>query len=237
MKNIFKAIALAAIAISAASCISDDQEISGSTIGTLADSYLLTDYGWKLIFKTSEVTFDKSVVKTGSRVYVNFNYLYSEMSDTEVKGTMTSYHVFNVQDILKEGEYEPEDIGNDGIYFPSANNLWASGGYVNACLCYYQGKNSNTAHTISMVYNEQESVDGDLVFEIHHNAFGETIGYQGYEYSNCDYVQAFLSFNYLKVYSGKINSITVKYNNIRDAVSTPPVFEDVAVKISITDPA
>lgn len=238
MKNIIKSVSLLAALFFAYSCNpGGESEIQAATMGRYTTGYIQSDYGFKLFFKSGGgITIDPMLVSEGQRLYVYYSFTGSSNTGTEREGTLTGYIPFSTIQTLEVGPYRPEMLGNDGVYFFDESSCWASGGYINCALGYYRAKVNPSIHQFNLMFNEEESNGGSLVFDLHHDADGKTVGHQGYDSNNCELVGAYCSFDYVSFAKGKpVTDIKIKYDHLKE-VDPAQIVTDYFLIKNITEP-
>jgi len=110
---------------------------------------------------------------------------------------------------------ESSTIASDTIYNPAKPiSGFYSGQYLNMNVGYFRMKNSNVAHSIELVYDENRSTPTSLVFIFKHKAFGDIPGTEEDE-ENVESVTKLMSFyigDILSKYASTTSSYTITYH-------------------------
>ena len=174
--NIFgKTIMILAAAAALISCKQDETLMyNNMTMGNVIDGTFVSDQG--NIFNIVERNTIKNI-EGMNRVLTICDIL------KKVEGTENVYdvrlnavtEVFTKKHILLEyADASKDESVNDPVYI---QDLWISGGYINMYIMLEMKFGSDQKHMINLVYDEKASGDGKYIFQLRHNAYGESLVY------------------------------------------------------------
>lgn len=170
MKNIRSIIILIAVIAYAAVSCQDDKTLyyNNRTMGNVVDGRFISDKG--NIFNVVDQTCDGKV-DTMKRAIMVCDVLKT------TKGGENEYdvRVNQLAPVLTKSPVASSDATDDinvedPVHIPE---MWYSGGYLNMQVIIPFKSGSDVKHMINLVY--RTNADGAYVFDIRHNAFGDTI--------------------------------------------------------------
>ena len=160
--------------------------VAMSLISCLPDrEYLYTDTGM-----CTRIGFDRLQTDAGAIYNITENNSGANIPDSvkrvmiscdvtsEVPGKTNEYNIrlIDFRSALCEepviASFTPVDtLGTDGIRVAQA---WVSGGYLNSFLYVTMKRNSDTAHSINVLFDDIKSNSDTLYLTMRHNAYGES---------------------------------------------------------------
>lgn len=156
------------LAIGAVSCKKDDTlYYNNMTMGNIVEGRFISDQG--NIFNVVEQTC-AGMVDTMSRAIMVCDVLnVTSGEDKEYDVRVKQLAKVLTKHPLTTAEATGDAEQCDPIHL---SELWYSGGYINMYIQVPLNKNNKTKHLINLVYDMAE--DGSYIFELRHNAFGDT---------------------------------------------------------------
>lgn len=179
MKVIVKTLICIVAAMTAlTSCKKDDTlQYNNATMGNVVDGTFTSDHG--NIFTVVEKNTNAELEKM-KRAFVVCDIL------KKVEGTENEYEVRlnGCAEVLTKNPVEKfdadsdEDMSvNDPINIEYPPYLWIAGGYINMFVSFEIKTGSKTKHLVNLVYDKEASQEGQYVFNLRHNSFGESLIY------------------------------------------------------------
>lgn len=172
MINIRKSIVYVVTALAALVTVSCEVDgtlyYNNQTMGNVVDGRFVSDQG--NVFNVVEQECGGNIASE-DRVMV----LCDVLNSTE--GTSSEYDVrlINFYSVLVKDAVALEDAGEGEIAVQDpivVEQLWYSGGYLNMLIRFQMIAGSETKHLVNLVYSKD--AEGRYVFDLHHNAYGET---------------------------------------------------------------
>lgn len=140
------------------------------SIGNIINGVFVSDEG--LTYNVTEQTCEGRI-DTMKRAFIVCDVLEKTSGkDNAFNIRLRDLHSVLVKDVLYSDKVEEDVIGTNPI---SLTNGWVSKGYLNIYFHFTYFAESTKKHFINLVVDKEKSTENNIVLELRHNGYGETL--------------------------------------------------------------
>ncbi|MBR1575297.1 MAG: hypothetical protein IJ654_02490 [Bacteroidales bacterium] len=115
--------------------------------------------------------------------------------ETSYEVRLNSYETVNSKPVLVKSETDESVYGTDAVSFDQDWGLDSRQRTLNMALRFTALKNSETTHTIDLVYDDQRSHRDTMFFALHHQGHGESYENTDHEATDFEIRPAYMTFS------------------------------------------
>lgn len=170
-KLLFSLFSTALLCLSLSSCQKDDTLLySTYSIGNVVNGVFTSDEG--VTFNVAEQVCEGRL-DTMKRAFIVCDVLEKTKGQNDAYNIrLRELHSVLTKDVLNSDEIDDAVIGDSAIRL---SNGWVSKGYFNVYFHFTYFAESRTKHFINLVVDKEKSTSDNIVLQLRHNGYGETL--------------------------------------------------------------